>query len=181
MQKIAPLLETSWFGVRNSRVSLRSFEILPPDLLRSRNSRAPTNSNCTTSGGGESSENLLTRCIALWCGIWSISAAMCPARIRYDPNLVSKALMNRKVVGLHSGDEEHSEQPLQPPQVHLSSQACVLSSQNELHTSAGGDDGGSMHSVQPPQPGQLHRVSQGCVFAAQNPWHGGGLAGGGGK
>ena len=75
------------------------------------------------------------------------------------------------VVG--GGDTEHSEQPLQPAQVHLTSQACVLVSQKGLHSDS------APHSVQPPQPAQLHRVSQGCVFASQKPWHCGGLAGGG--
>ena len=35
----------------------------------------------------------------------------------------------------------HGEHPLQPLQVHLASQACVLYSQNDLHTVGGDGDG----------------------------------------
>ena len=82
--------------------------------------------------------------------------------------------------GLHSGSAPHSEQPLQPPQVHLSSQAGVLCSQCALHTGAGEGDGGgspvsdggsSEHSEQAPQPFQLHRTPQGCVLLSQNCLH----------
>ena len=91
--------------------------------------------------------------------------------------------------GLHiGGGEEHSVQPLQPPQVHLSPQPCVLSSQNGLHT-AGGDGGGGVggggvgggadggevrHSEQPLQPPQVHLSSQSCVLSSQNGLHIGG-------
>ena len=64
------------------------------------------------------------------------------------------------------GSAPHSEQPLQPPQVHLSSQSCVLSSQNDLHTGAG-----TMPSVQPVQPPQMHLSSQSCVLSSQNGLH----------
>ena len=65
------------------------------------------------------------------------------------------------VVG--GGDTEHSEQPMQPPQVHLSSHACVLSSQNGLHSDS------APHSVQPPQPAQLHRASQVASLLHRSP------------
>ena len=54
------------------------------------------------------------------------------------------------------------------PQVHLSSQPCVLSSQNGLHTGA--------HSVQPVQPPQVHLSSQACVLSSQNGLHTGDVA-----
>ena len=100
--------------------------------------------------------------------------------------------------GLHSGSAPHSEQPLQPCQVHLSPQACVLCSQCALHTGAGEGDGGgspvsdggsSEHSEQAPQPPQEHSSVQGCVFLSQCALHwagdegdveGGGGVGGGG-
>ena len=44
-------------------------------------------------------------------------------------------------VGGGGGGGGHGEHPLQPPQVHLASQACVLSSQNDLHTVGGDGDG----------------------------------------
>ena len=70
------------------------------------------------------------------------------------------------VVG--GGDTEHSVQPMQPFQVHLSSQPCVLSSQNGLHTGAGRE-----HSVQPLQPFQVHLSVQPCVLSSQNGLHSG--------
>ena len=49
----------------------------------------------------------------------------------------------KRLIGGDGGGTKQSVQPLQPSQVHLSSQACVLSSQNGLHTGAGAE-----HSVQ---------------------------------
>ena len=55
------------------------------------------------------------------------------------------------------------EQPLHPPQVHLSSQACVLSSQNGLHA--------LQTSPQAEQPFHEHFTDHGCVLVSQKGLH----------